>query len=169
MPAAIAVDALGIAYIAETFAGAVYTLTPSRALTLLAGSQDATQSDPDLRYPVGIALAAARNVYVADSSTSSIVRITQTGQIMTVVPASAALGIPNDVARDVTGNLYVVDSRHDVVRRITPTGIASIIAGLENDSIQDASVDGPLGTQPTESAARHCCGCRWHGVRLGRL
>ena len=152
-PSAIAVDAFGIAYIADSFAGAIYTLTPAGALTLLAGSDDPQQPNRAFSGSAGIALDAARNVYalgnpVSAPNTRSIVRISQTGEITTVVPPSAALNPTIDLARDAAGNFYLIDgSARSVVRKITPDGRISIIAGVdENPNTLVEAVDGPLGT-----------------------
>ena len=151
-PSAIAVDAFGIAYIADSFAGAIYTLTPTGALTLLAGSADAERPNTAFRGASGIALDAARNLYVlgaysSDLTTVSIVRISQAGELTTVVPPSPGLSATRDLARDAAGNLYVIDgSASRVVRKITPDGRISIIAGVNDTAYEGGSVDGPLGT-----------------------
>ena len=154
LPTAIAVDAFGIAYIADSFAGAVYTLTPAGALTLLAGSEDGTRRDPVLSFPRGIALDAARNVYVA---TDSIARIAQTGEVTPLVPSGVTTSpckAANALARDAAGNLYVADIWANVVCKITPAGNVSIVAGIKSQTFTFQSyrfdgyesVDGPLGT-----------------------
>ena len=150
-PSAVAVDAFGIAYIADSFAGAIYTLTPAGALTLLAGSEDDKRPNLDFSGSTGMVFDAARNVYVLgafvpDLSTRSIVRISQTGEITTVVPASPALAATFDMAGDAAGNLYVTDAPRSVVRKITPDGSISIIAGVNDNAHEGGNVDGPLGT-----------------------
>ena len=151
-PRAIALDALGIAYIADSFAGAIYTLTPTGALTLFAGSGVRTGSNSELNVGRGIALDAARNVYVfsvnvPECNSYTIVRISQSGEITTVVPASREILGTSDMARDAAGNLYLIDgSASRVVRKITPEGRISIIAGVADNAYQGGNVDGPLGT-----------------------
>ena len=151
-PSAIAVDALGIAYIGDSFAGAIYTLTPAGALTLFAGSEVRVGFLPDLNAGRGIALDAARNVYVIggnvpDLSSNTVVRISQSGEITTVVPASREIAASRGMTRDAAGNLYFIEgSGNSVVRKITPDGRTSIIAGVADSSYRGGSVDGPLGT-----------------------
>lgn len=157
-PIAVAVDALGVAYITDAFAHAVYTLTPSGTLSVLAENIDPFTNPIFSGYqgPVGIALDANRNVFVTGSQPNvglgsrNILRITQTGEITTVLPASAALGAMGGLASDAAGNLYGVDSVLRVVRKVTPAGNISIIAGLDDyyepGGRIRGSVDGPLGT-----------------------
>lgn len=152
MPSAVAVDAFGIAYIADSFADAIYTLTPAGAVTLLAGSEDPNQRNRTFSGRTGIALDAARNLYVVsgpvpDFSPRGIIRISQAGEITTVVPPSLVLYATKDIARDAAGNFYLLDGGvRPVVRKITPDGSISIIAGVDDGSNTRGSVDGPLGT-----------------------
>ena len=154
-PTGIAVDAFGIAYIADSFAGAVYTLTPAGALTLLAGSENRTNPNPALSSPRDIALDAASNLYVAAGA--RIARITQTGEVTTLVPSGvdkSPFVVASALARDAEGNLYVADIWGNVVRKVTPAGSVSIVAGIESRTspFQNfrfdgyESVDGPLGS-----------------------
>ena len=145
-PRAVAVDALGIVYIADSFGGAVYTLTPSGVQSLLAGSEVRGQPTRELgSYPTGIALDAARNVYVSGLY-GTVAKITPSGQLSQLLPSSADLGSPRAIASDAAGNLYLAYADRNVVRKVTTAGAVSIIAGLKNEFNLDASIDGPLGT-----------------------
>ncbi len=151
-PRSIAVDAFGVVYIGDSLAGAIYRLTPAGELAVFADKPDGARPDLAFSASRGLALDAARNVYaiggfVPDLRTNSVVRISQTGEITTVVPASPAINATADLARDAAGNLYVIDgSASRVVRKITPDGGISIIAGTTDTSYQGGNVDGPLGT-----------------------
>ena len=156
-PNAIAVDAAGTAYINDRTR--IYTLTPDGTLTHLVGTKDpalqrVSSTVSDFRNATGIALDAARNIYVAEDylyadgtkTVRGIDRLDPTGRIAPVVPASTALGEVNDIARDAAGNVYMVDSVRNVVRKATPAGSVSIIAGIETERyMADTSIDGPLG------------------------
>ena len=145
-PRAVAVDALGIVYIADSFGGAVYTLTPSGVQSLLAGSEVRGQPTPELgSYPTGVALDAARNVYVSGLY-GTVAKITPSGQLSQLLPSSAELGSPGAIASGAAGNLYLAYTDRNVVRKVTTAGAVSIIAGLKNDFNLGLSVDGPLGT-----------------------
>ena len=112
LPSAVAVDAFGIAYVADSFAGAIYTLTPDGVVTLLADSVDQKQPNPTFGGYGGIALDGARNLYVLGTTlpnvgTRDIVRVSQPGEVKTVVPLSTVLGGAKDIASDAAGILYV--------------------------------------------------------------
>ncbi|MEO7937018.1 MAG: hypothetical protein ABIR55_00170, partial [Burkholderiaceae bacterium] len=157
-PSAIAVDAAGMAYINDRTR--IYTLTPDGTLTHLVGTKDPalqmlSSTVSDFHSAIGIALDAARNVYVSENyfyadgtkTYRGIDRLDPTGRIVPAVPASTALGEIDDIARDAAGNVYLMDSVRNVVRKATPAGSVSIIAGIETERYRaDTSLDGPLGT-----------------------
>jgi hypothetical protein len=112
-----------------------------------ATSSDGTNSDARFNFPSGIAVDAAGNVFVGDTSNNTIRKLTPIGADW-VVTTIAGLGgspgsadgtntdarfyNPNGVAVDAGGNLYVVDHRNHTIRRMTPVGgdwVVTTIAG----------------------------------------
>lgn len=77
-----------------------------------------------LNNPVGLAVDAAGNIYVANSSHSS-----NTGSIWKFTPggvssvfASSGLDFPTGLAFDTSGNLYAANSQTAVIKRFSPAG-----------------------------------------------
>jgi sugar lactone lactonase YvrE len=95
-----------------------------------------------LNSPGGLALDAAGNLYIAESVSHRVRRVTPAGIISTVAgtgvggfsgdggPATAAqLRNPIDVKVDAAGNLYIVDINNNRIRRVSPAGIITTVAG----------------------------------------
>jgi len=150
-PQGVAVDKAGNVYIAATMANRVYRVDPSGALHTFIGNgpDQAVLGDggPALRgilsQPHDVAVDAAGNVFVSDSSHGRIRKVTAAGIITTVAgsdgpggntgddgPATRArLDSPRGIAVDVSGNLYVANNNSHRIRKVTPGGIISAVAG----------------------------------------
>jgi trimeric autotransporter adhesin len=90
-PHGVAVDADGNRYVAATFWNQVLRIDPSGFVTVVAGvggqgfsgdGGDATLAQ--LRFPRGVALDAAGNLYIADTSNHRIRKVDASGTISTV-------------------------------------------------------------------------------------
>jgi sugar lactone lactonase YvrE len=125
------------------------------------GTEDGQGVAAGFFFPTGVAVDAAGNVYVADSKSHRIRKISPTGMVSTFA-GSATFGStdgpgslatftdPADVALDATGNIYVADRGNHKIRKITPEGNVSTFAGSGNPGKQDgvgvaASFDTPQG------------------------
>jgi uncharacterized repeat protein (TIGR01451 family) len=95
-----------------------------------------------LGYPTRLALDTEGNLYIADSASSRVRKLTPQGIISTVAgngtfnfsgdggPAiTASLNAPMDVAVDAAGNVYIADTNNHRIRKINPQGIISTVAG----------------------------------------
>jgi sugar lactone lactonase YvrE len=146
-PRGLAVDASGNLYIADTDNHAIRRVTANGIITTVAGTGDAgfagdggPATAAKLNNPVAVAVDAAGNIYIADSSNYRVRRVTPAGMIDTVAgtgssgftgdngPATAArLGSPRALAVDPAGNIYVGERYR--VRRISAAGIIVSVAG----------------------------------------
>jgi hypothetical protein len=168
-PRDIAVDATGNVYVGDTNNFTVRKITPAGAVSTLAGlagsagSVDGAGSAARFAAPQGIALDAAGNLYVADSSNFTIRKITPAGVVATLAGSagnpgntdgtggSARFSNPTSVALDATGNVYVADFSNHTIRKITPAGVVSTLAGSagllgSNDGTGSAArFSNPLG------------------------
>jgi secreted PhoX family phosphatase len=99
-----------------------------------------------------VAVDNGGNVYVADTSYSTIRKITPGGVVSTFAGAqfhsgsadgtgaAAQFYYPCGVAVDTAGNVFVADSGNGTIRKITPGGVVTTLAGTANSS--DGSTDG---------------------------
>lgn len=168
-PEGIALDAAGIAYVADqgnnqirkiTTAGAVSTL----AGTLVAGNTNTAAIGVAALFngPTGVAVDVAGNVYVADFGNNLIRKIVpSTGVVSTLAGSgksgnangtgvAASFNGPAGVAVDATGNVYVADFGNNLIRQITPAGVVTTLAGSgtagsTNSLGVAASFNGPRG------------------------
>lgn len=129
-------------------------ITPAGVVTTLAGGAptstsigvDGIGSAASFGTPVGITNDAAANVYVVDSGSHTIRKVTPAGVVTTLAGtagqsgstdgtgAAARFNSPNGIAADGEGNLYVADNQSHVIRKITPAGIVTTLAGTAGTS-----------------------------------
>jgi trimeric autotransporter adhesin len=111
-----------------------------------------------LNYPVGVAVDASGNIYIADRYDHRIRMVTKSTGIITTVAGdgidgytgdgglatSAGLNYPSDVTVDASGNIYIADSFNHRIRMVTKsTGIITTVAG---DGQYGYAGDGGLAT-----------------------
>jgi trimeric autotransporter adhesin len=114
-----------------------------------------------LLNPVGVAVDASGNLYIADSNNYRILVVTKSTGIVTAVAGngtfgysgdgglatSAALTFPKSVSVDASGNVYIADYGTDCIRMVTTsTGIITTVAG---NGTHGYSGDGGLATSAT--------------------
>jgi len=158
-PAAVAVDAAGNLYVADTLNNRVRKVGPSGIISTVAGNgtqgfsgDGGPATSASLANPWGVALDAAGNLYIADYRNNRIRKVSPTGIITTVAgggtaypgdggPAtSASLPVPWGVAADAAGNLYIA-SDGSRIRKINSSGIIGTVAG--NGAIGFSGDGGP--------------------------
>ena len=143
LPQGVAVDSAGNVYVAEYGNDDIREITPSGAVSTLAGfageagSSDGTGSDARFDGPQKVALDGAGNVYVADYDNDEIREISPSGVVTTLAGSAGQAGSsdgtgsaarfsgPCGVALDSDGNLYVADTWNDEIRKIGSTGLVS--------------------------------------------
>ncbi len=113
-PVAVAVDAQGNIYVADNkvAGGVVVELPPGGGdLVNVPGSQFLNTKGGFLSTPNGVAVDAAGNVYVSDSSSNTVYEIpSASGQNPAFALNFPGLSAPVGLALDANGNLYVADS-----------------------------------------------------------
>lgn len=157
---AIAVDASGGLYVADTQLQLVAKVAPDGSITVLAGvvgtigHADGAAAHATFAFPAGLAVDASGNVYVADSQNGTIRKIDTTGTVSTIAGVAGQCGStdgtgsaalfchPTGMAFDAQGRLVVADDWADTLRRIDLTdgsvvtiGGAPFAAGLANGAV----------------------------------
>ena len=147
LPQGVAVDSSGTIYVADCRNSTIRKVTPAGVVTTIAGtagvlgSADGTGSGAAFKYPLGIAVDSAGNLYVSDTGNDTIRKITPAGAVTTLAGTAGASGSadgtgssarfnnPWSVAVDSVGNVYVADTSNSTIRKITPAGVVATLAG----------------------------------------
>jgi uncharacterized protein (TIGR03437 family) len=143
-PQGIAVDSSGNIYVADTQNARVRKISGGTISTVAGngtpgyGGDGGAASAAQLFVPIGLALDASGNLYIADF-TNNRVRKVSGGTITTVAgdglsgysgdggPAtSAKLNGPTGVAVDASGNIYIADLNNNAVREVTGGNIMTV-------------------------------------------
>lgn len=107
----------------------------------IVGNADGNGSAASFNFPQGICIDAVGNIFVADTTNSTIRKITPTGTVSTIAGTvgvsgswegqgtAAAFNGPIAIAVDAAGNLYVADLFNHKIRKISPTGLVSTFSG----------------------------------------
>jgi len=106
LPQAVAVDAQGNVYIADTANNAVKEWIP--------GTQQTAVLVSGLNAPAGVAVDGQGNVYIADSGNHAIQQWNPATQ--SLAPVVSGLNTPAGVAVDGQGNVYIADSGNHLVK-----------------------------------------------------
>ena len=168
IPRDLAIDAIGNLYIADTGNNRVRKVTLDGVIWTAAGngtfgfSGDGGPAAAALfDSPLGIAMDAAGNLYIADAGNNRVRKVTP-GRVVSTVAGNgisgfsgdggaatdARLSSPYSVAVDAAGNLYIADfSNH--IRRVTPDGVIRTVAG---NGISGFSGDGGPATSASFSS-----------------
>ncbi len=169
LPYSIAIDSGGNLYVADFGNNTIRKVTSAGVVTTLAGtagsggSTDGSGTAALFNQPASITIDSSGNLYVADSSNSTIRKVTSTGVVSTVagtatltgdldgVGQAALFSSPRGITVDSSDNLYVADSGNSTIRKITPAGVVTTLAGIPGDysetpgTGQNALFDVPIG------------------------
>jgi len=141
---------------------------PPAILELFAGSPggvgaaDGMGANAAFTIPTGLSVDRAGNVYLVDSPSFTLRRVTPQGAVSTLAGTAGQAGFVDGAGKaarfnnpvattlDAAGNLYVVDQFNHAIRRVTPDGIVTTIAGDGRPSYVDgtgraATFSGPVG------------------------
>jgi len=146
-PNAVAVDAAGNVYVADTFNNMIRMITPGGVVTTLAGqltsgAVDATGTAARFFFPTGIGVDNATGVvYVVDGLNQTIRKIAPGGVVTTIAGQAGVSGNtdgtgsaarffgPRALAVDAAGVVYITDSFNHTIRKMTSAGVVTTIAG----------------------------------------
>ena len=158
-PNSIAIDASGNLFIADTGNNLIRRITPDGTVSTFAGYNNGNYGAIDgvgtaamFGFPEGLTIDRNGNLFVADSLSCTIRKITPNGVVTTVAGrafnratadgagANAAFYHPAAIAVDSNGTLFVADA--GLIRRVTATGA---VTTLGNVSTQDLALNQPQG------------------------
>ncbi len=146
-PSALAVDASGDVFIADTYNYCIREVAANGLIMTVAGNgtggyagDGAPAVNAKLNDPYGVALDSAGDLFITDTYNERIRKVDLNGIITTVAgdgfngffgdggPATEAeLWQPTGVAVDASDNLFIGDSSNDRIRRVMPYGAAPML------------------------------------------
>lgn len=156
-PTGVAVDGAGNLYVADFSSSTLRKVTSDGVVTTLAGSAgqsgiaDGTNNTARFNGPYGVSVDGAGNIYVTDSFSHTIRKVTSAGVVTTLAGSAGQSGnangtnntarffAPAGMAADSTGNLYVTDIGNSTIRKVTGGGVVTTLAGSAG---QIGSLDG---------------------------
>jgi sugar lactone lactonase YvrE len=152
-PFGLAVDfSTSFVYIADTNNKTIRKITVPGVVSTLAGtvlttgSTDGIGSIALFSLPEGEATDIAGNVYIADTASSTIRKMTPNGTVTTIAGQAGVQGLtdgtgtgslfnqPEALTVDTAGNIYVADTGNAAIRKITPFGVVTTIATTASTS-----------------------------------
>lgn len=155
-PAALALDSAGNLFIADVYNSRVREVSASTGIiTTVAGvgtfgfsGDGGPATSAQIGYPNALAVDAAGNLYIADSSYSVVRKVTAATGIISTAAGNGNAGLPTGdgglatsatvpspvaLAIDSSGNLFIGSSTSGQVRKVAAgTGIISTVAGNGN-------------------------------------
>ena len=161
----VALDAAGNLYIADASNHKIRKVTPGGIVTTVAGTGVQGSSgdrglaiNATLNRPISVALDAAGNLYICDSSNHNVRQVSLASGIITTyagngtglaysgeggLATAASLNFPLGVVADKYGYVYIADSGNNSIRRVSPGGMIVTVAG---SSKADFAGDGSPAT-----------------------
>lgn len=143
-PNGLAIDAGGNFYVADQSNNMIRKITPDGTVTILAGNgtagfKNGTGTEATFNSPIGVAVDASYNVFVADLGNNVIRKITPTGAVTTYagngtigfsdgIDSLATFNGPGGIVVDHAGNVFLSDN-HNVIRKIGTDKQVSTFAG----------------------------------------
>lgn len=142
-PSALARDAAGNLYVADTGNHAIRRITPDGVVTTVAGTgtpgfRDGPALHAQFNGPIGVAVDGGGRLYVADTYNDRIRLIDRDGSVTTLAGGDtpgfvdgsgteARFDTPTGIAVDATGVVWIADLRNDAIRRIGRRGGVSTL------------------------------------------
>jgi sugar lactone lactonase YvrE len=162
-----AVDSSGNLFIADEYNNRVRKVDVNGVITTVAGNgvfgysgDGGAATNASLNGPLGVAVDASGNLFIADTQNSLIRKVATSGIITTVActaynvgysgdggeATNAFLFYPSGVAVDPSGNFFIADHFNNRVRKVDTNGIITTVAG---NGTAGFSGDGGAATNAT--------------------
>ena len=172
-----------------TSGAATLTVLPQPAIALFVGNVggsgniDGTGVAARFASPSSVAIDNGGNVYVADTASHTIRKITTAGVVSTFAGSpgvqgsadgsgrAALFNVPIGVAVDSTGNVLVADNFNSTIRKITPAGVVTTLAGTAgvvgsaDGTGATASFNFPTGVAADSAGNVYVADSRNHTIR----
>ncbi len=140
----LSIDAAGDLFVSDPGNYVIRRVTSAGVVTTFSDMQEHTEADGTgaaayFSSPAGIAVDSADNIYVADTGSHRIRKVTPAGVVTTLAGqpspgsangtgATARFLNPNAIAIDTADNIYVADGNY-LLRKITTAGVVTSLAG----------------------------------------
>jgi hypothetical protein len=142
VPQAVAINALGNLFIADSSAHRLRKVDTNGIITTLAGNgtngfagDGGQATNANLGFPSGVAADRFGNLFISDTATNRIRQVDSNGIITTVTgngsygysgdggaATNASLRSPQRIAVDVSGNLFIADMQNHRIRKVALGG-----------------------------------------------
>ena len=116
-----------------------------------AGSADGPGTMAQFHSPTGIAVGSDGSLFVSDTGTGLIRKISLDGNVTTFAGATGSdvhLNTPTGIAVDASDVVYVCDTNNDRIVAITPDGHGAVFAGRARGKRDDADPKRALFSRP---------------------
>jgi len=172
-PFGITIDAADNLYVTDTYNYRIRKITPSAVVSTLAGSAaigsvDGSGASAQFNLPYGIAIDSTGNLYVSETGSHRIRKVTSTGVVTTPYGSTqgyldgtgtaARFNNPLYLALDGYDNLFVVEGDNNRIRKVVvTTGVVTTVAGstagYTNGLGTNAQFSAPIGIALDSSGA----------------
>ncbi|HNC23579.1 MAG TPA: hypothetical protein PLU52_05170 [Opitutaceae bacterium] len=189
-PLAVKADANGNVLVSDFQNFTIRKITPAGVVTTVAGKAgsaanwlDGTGSAARFAGPAGLAFDSAGNLYIADSHSYVIRKMTPDGVVTTVagtggVPGSSDVSPTKfnqlyGVAVDSAGNVYVADTVNETIRMVATNGTVTTLAGTTGVKGTTGGAGGstlfydPIGIVVAPDGTLYIADANNHAIRQG--